>query len=114
LPPGSLSRLWATVLLSIHGDGRGKRTALLRLAEWVVAHPDDDDHNGDDGRGAGSGALSLIGIALRSTRGPEAHAAVAALARVAVHRPALRRRIGASFPELKLELAPNAAIDVQA
>lgn len=114
LPEGSLLRLWATTLLSIHGGSRGKVTALRQLAARLV---DDDTPEAES-----EVLLPLVAAALRSTRGPEVKGALAALARAAFTSPTAAARIARAFPALALPGAhganratgANGALEVQA
>ena len=89
--PQSLQHLWATAVLAVHRGSRARRLATAQLAERVIRKPEEVD-----------ALLPILGFALRSIRAPERRTALAALARVAFQRPALKDALARALPELKL------------
>lgn len=88
--PESLRWLWASVLLNVHRGGRAKPQVVRQLVESIERRP------GDLGL-----LLPLLAVALRSSRGPERAAGLAAVARLAEHRDGAALAIESAFPELK-------------
>jgi hypothetical protein len=89
--PETLRHLWVTTLLAVHRGSRDKRAVIEQIADRIIERPAEAE-----------ALLPLLGVALRSVREPERRAALAALARAAFERPALRMAISAKLPELKL------------
>lgn len=87
----TLRHVWATTLLAVRRGGKAKRGALDQIAARLARHPAEADS-----------LLPLLGIALRSVRAPERRTALAAVARAAVHDPALTSAISRVLPELTL------------
>ena len=94
LDPTSVRHLWATTLLGVHRGSRSKRVALKQIADRVIA-------------GEGE-LLPLLALSLRSVRAPERRAALAAITRAALARPAFRADVEAAVPELGLPAAEEA------
>jgi hypothetical protein len=89
--PESLRLLWASVLLNVHRGSRAKPGALRQAARWIDRRPEDADS-----------LLPLLAAALRSARGPERRAGLAAIAQLVARRPDTASRVRSSIPELKL------------
>ena len=82
--------LWASVLLTFIGAaGRSRR--------WC-GRPMVRDRAAGGGRGV---AVATDGGGVRSARGPERRAGLAAVAELVERRPQIVSRVGATFPELK-------------
>ena len=86
----ALRLLWASVLLNIH---RGSRAKPQREAsrERIERRPEDVQS-----------FLPLLAVALRSARGPERRAGLAAVAELVARRPETVSLVNAAIPELKL------------
>jgi hypothetical protein len=90
---GQLVRfLWASVLLNIHRGGKSKPVVVRQLARRLERHAEEAPT-----------LLPILAVALRSVRGPEWRAGLAAVVQVTERRPELRALVRASFPELKTE-----------
>jgi hypothetical protein len=88
--PDALRWLWASVLLNVHRGGRAKPTVVRQLVDRIERKP-----------GELESLLPLLAVALRSSRGPERRAGLAAVARLAEHREGAGPAIRSAFPELK-------------
>jgi hypothetical protein len=88
--PALVRFLWASVLLNIHRGGRQKPVAVAQVAGRLLRRPEEADE-----------LLPLLAVALRSVRGPEFRAGLAAVVRLAQERPALAGVVRESFPELE-------------
>ncbi|MBX7115156.1 MAG: hypothetical protein K1X64_12575 [Myxococcaceae bacterium] len=89
--PETLRAVWATSLLAIHRGGRAKRAVAVQVADRIISM-----------QGEADALLPLLAIALRSIRAPERRQALAHLARATLRVPALRTKVEALLPELKL------------
>ncbi len=85
-----LRGLWAAVLLDAHRGGRAKPAAVAQILDRLEARP-----------GEAAALLPILGVALRSVRGPERRAGLVAVVRL-VERggPEVGRLVRAAFPEL--------------
>lgn len=90
LGPEDLRWLWASVLLNVHRGGRAKPTVVRQLVSRLERRPDEL-----------ASLLPLLAVALRSSRGPERRAGLAAVARLIEHRAEAAPLIRSSFPELQ-------------
>ncbi|MEN1678432.1 MAG: hypothetical protein AAGJ46_02490 [Planctomycetota bacterium] len=94
-PPGEardgLATVWASVLLGVHRGGRQKLKATRQLAAELVAHPEQADK-----------LLPVLAAAVRSVRGPESRAGLAAVVASLATRPELAEAIARHLPELQL------------
>jgi hypothetical protein len=97
LDPTRLRLLWATVLLNIHRGSRAKPIALAQLARRLEQKPEE----------AGA-LLPILAVALRSIRGPEWRAGLAAVIQLVERRPELGEVVSKEFPELELEVTSAA------
>jgi hypothetical protein len=86
----NLLRLWAAVLLNIHRGNRAKPLVVRQLMRRVERHPDDLPR-----------LLPILGVALRSVRGPEWRAGLAAVVRLVERRPETAPTVRSAFPELQ-------------
>lgn len=89
LGPESLRSLWAAVLLNVHRGNRAKPIAVRQLLRSLERNPD-----------AAPDLLPLLGVALRSVRGPERRAGLVAVVQLVGRRPGVEPLARASFPEL--------------
>ena len=99
--PGTSSRdlapVWSAVLAGVYRGGRQKLKAIDQLAAAVGRHPEQ-----------AAELLSVLAVAVRSIRKPEARAALAAVARIVDRSPELEPLVAQRLPELSL--SPAAAI----
>ncbi|HEY1068146.1 MAG TPA: hypothetical protein VGE52_18630 [Pirellulales bacterium] len=86
-----LGVLWSSVLLNVHRGARQKPLAVKQLGEAIAAEP----------QRAGEW-LPVLAAAVRSIRGPERRAGLAAVATLLEQRPELGGAIGRTFSELSL------------
>lgn len=92
LPAGSktdLSSLWATVLLGVHRGGRLKAKAVHQIGDAILGDPERADT-----------LLPVLAVAVRSVRGPEMRAGLAAVAGLLERRPELTEPMRRHLPEL--------------
>ncbi len=87
----TLRLLWATVLLNIHRGSRAKPKVTRQIVHAIRRRPEDAE-----------ALLPLLGVALRSARGPERRAGLAALAEMIERQVRSAAQLSAFFPELKL------------
>jgi hypothetical protein len=92
LDAGLLRLLWATVLLNIHRGGRTKPLVVRQLLRRLERRP----HEAPE-------LLPLLAVSLRSVRGPEWRAGLAAVVQLVEHRPEMGPLVREPFPELELE-----------
>jgi hypothetical protein len=88
--PDPLTGVWRAVLLGVHRGGRQKAKAVQQIARAISEDPQ-----------CGDALLPVLAVAVRSVRGPEARAGLAAIARVLEDHPALAEAVGRHLPELK-------------
>ena len=91
LDPEALRVLWATVLLNVHRGHRAKPVVVRQLLASLRRNPD-----------ASADLLPLLGVALRSVRGPERRAGLVAVVQLVEARPDVEVLALAAFPELAL------------
>jgi hypothetical protein len=89
--PDALRLLWASMLLNIHRGSRAKPTVVRQVVRWIQRRPQDADS-----------LLPLLAVAMRSGRGPERRAGLAAVAALLERRPDTISQVSATLPELKL------------
>jgi len=99
--PKTLDRLWATTLLSVHRGSRAKRLAALQVAERLAALMSAPD-TAQQAPLERKSLLKLMSHVLRSIRGTERIAALAALSKACWAEPRLRAAVEEAVPELKL------------
>jgi hypothetical protein len=87
-----LENVWRTVLLGINRGGRQKVKAVQQVAHAIIENP-----------GRVAALLPVLVVAVRSVRGPEARAGLAAVVRVVEAKPELSSVVRQLLPELKLE-----------
>jgi hypothetical protein len=90
LDPELLRLLWASVLLNVHRGGRAKPVVIRQLLRRLERRPEEVPR-----------LLPLLAVALRSTRGPEWRAGLAAVVQLAEREPSARAAVASAFPELK-------------
>ncbi len=87
----TLRLLWASVLLNIHRGSRAKPKVTRQIVRAISRRPQDAE-----------ALLPLLGVALRSARGPERRAGLAAVAGLIERQVPTAAQLSAVFPELKL------------
>jgi hypothetical protein len=88
-----LDDVWRSVLLGVHCGGRQKAKAVRQIAQAILAEP-----------ARAETLLPVLAAAVRSVRGPEARAGLAAVVGAAEARPELAEAVRRFLPELKLEV----------
>jgi len=91
----NLPSVWRSVLLGVHRGGRQKAKAVRQIAQAIVDDP-----------GRGEALLPVLAVAVRSVRGPEARAGLAAVMNVVEARPQLGEAVRRNLPELKILETP--------
>ena len=86
-----LRALWAAVLLHVHRGSRAKPGVVGQVLRRLEASPDE-----------APSLLPLLGVALRSVRGPERRAALVAVVRLVERRGQVAALVRSSFPELQI------------
>ena len=86
-----LENLWRSVLLGVHRGGRQKAKAVQQIAQAIVENP-----------ARGDALLPVLAVAVRSVRGPEARAGLAAVVSVVEAQPQLAEAVRRILPEMKL------------
>jgi hypothetical protein len=89
--PTNLQHLWRSVILGVHRGGRQKAKAVQQIARAIVEDP-----------ARGDALLPVLAVAVRSVRGPEARAGLAAVMSVFELRPQLAEDIRRHLPEMKI------------
>lgn len=92
LDPDLLRSLWASVLLNVARGHRAKPLAVRQIVRRAEARPGDLP-----------ALLPILAVALRSVRGPEFRAGLAAVVGLAERDEAARALIVRTFPELQLD-----------
>lgn len=85
-----LENLWRTVLLGVHRGGRQKAKAVQQIAQAIVANPAQVES-----------LLPVLAVAVRSVRGPEARAGLAAIVGLVTAQPQLAGAVQRHLPEMK-------------
>jgi hypothetical protein len=85
-----LENLWRTVLLGVHRGGRQKAKAVQQIAHAIVANPAQVET-----------LLPVLAVAVRSVRGPEARAGLAAVVSLVTAQPQLADAVQRHLPEMK-------------
>ena len=98
LSADQLSPVWCAVLLGVHRGGRQKLKAVREIAEAIARTP-----------ASAAQLLPIMSVAVRSVRGPEMRAGLAAVMILLNQRPELAAAVRALLPELKFELGEVAA-----
>jgi hypothetical protein len=86
---GELAPLWCTVVLGVHRGGRQKQKVVHQLAAEITRRPERCQE-----------LAPILAVAVRSIRGPERRAGLAAVASVLAQRPELQSTLGGVLPEL--------------
>jgi hypothetical protein len=86
-----LENIWRSVLLGVHRGGRQKTRAVQQIARAIVSNPARVDT-----------LLPVLAVAVRSVRGPEARAGLAAIISVVEAQPQIGAAVRRLLPELKL------------
>lgn len=92
----ALTPLWATVLLGVERGNRQKPKAAAQLAAAMIKEPTQAEK-----------LLPVLLVAVRSIRGPEMRAGLAALMQVLERCPELQATAAAQLPELIFETTSN-------
>ncbi len=82
--------LWASVLLNVQRGGRTKPLVVTQMVRRLERKPDE-----------ARALLPILGVALRSVRGPEWRAGLAGIVGLVQRRPDLEPAVRRAFPELK-------------
>lgn len=98
LSADQLAPVWCAVLLGVHRGGRQKLKAVREIAEAVARRPE-----------SASQLLPVLVVAVRSVRGPEMRAGLAAVMTLLEARPELVAAVRAGLPELQFQLGEVAA-----
>lgn len=93
-----LAPVWCAVLLGVHRGGRQKPKAVRELADAIAREP-----------GKAASLLPVLAVAVRSVRGPEMRAGLAAVMSLLARRPELGAAVRACLPELEFGEAGEAA-----
>lgn len=97
-----LAPVWTTVLLDVHRGGRQKLKALRQIAGALTQKPD------------AAALLPVLAATVRSIRGPEARAALAAVMTLIAARPELEAAVTTALPELVLHPAAESLFQAAA
>jgi len=89
LDPELVRFLWASVLLNIHRGGRTKPVVVQQMVRRASRRPEEAPL-----------LLPILGVALRSIRGPEWRAGLAGVVRLVEQHPELEGPMRQAFPEL--------------
>jgi hypothetical protein len=81
--------IWCAVLLGVHRGGRQKAKAVRQIADAIADEPN-----------RAAGLLPVLAVAIRSVRGPEMRAGIAAVMSLIARRPELATSVRAKLPEL--------------
>lgn len=85
-----LENIWRAVLLGVHRGGRQKAKAVQQIAQAIVANPAQVET-----------LLPVLAVAVRSVRGPEARAGLAAVVGLVTAQPQLADTVQRHLPEMK-------------
>lgn len=88
-----LSWLWSSVLLGVHRGGRHKLKAIEQLVAAIIDHPE-----------RGEELVPVLGVAVRSIRGPERRAGLAGVARLVDLCPGAVEYLRRELPELSFDV----------
>ena len=92
LSADQLAPVWCAVLLGVHRGGRQKLKAVREIADAIVRAP-----------GSVAQLLPVLVVAVRSVRGPEMRAGLAAVMTLVAARPELAPAVRARLPELQFQ-----------
>jgi hypothetical protein len=85
-----LENVWRSVLLGVHRGGRQKAKAVRQISQAIVENPQRVDT-----------LLPVLAVAVRSVRGPESRAGLAAVVTLTEARPELAEAVRRHLPEMK-------------
>jgi hypothetical protein len=85
-----LENVWRSVLLGVHRGGRQKAKAVRQISQAIVENPERVE-----------ALLPVLAVAVRSVRGPESRAGLAAVVSLAEERPQLAEAVRRHLPEMK-------------
>ena len=85
-----LENVWRSVLLGVHRGGRQKAKAVRQISRAIVENPERLET-----------LLPVLAVAVRSVRGPESRAGLAAVVSLTEARPQLAEAVRRHLPELK-------------
>jgi hypothetical protein len=85
-----LENIWRCVLLGVHRGGRQKAKAVRQISQAIVKNPERVE-----------ALLPVLAVAVRSVRGPESRAGLAAVVSLAEARPQLAEAVRRHLPEMK-------------
>ncbi len=98
LTADQLAPVWCAVLLGVHRGGRQKLKAVRDLAAAIACEP-----------ASAPKLLPVLAVAVRSVRGPEMRAGLAAVMTLLAARPELTDAVRARLPELQFRPGEAAA-----
>jgi hypothetical protein len=87
-----LTLLWTSTLLGVHRGGRQKLKATEQIADAIIKHPT-----------RATALIPVLAVAVRSIRGPEARAGLAAVMRIVIRRPEIASQVQRDIPELQCD-----------
>jgi hypothetical protein len=85
-----LENIWRSVLLGVHRGGRQKAKAVRQISQAIVENPERVET-----------LLPVLAVAVRSVRGPESRAGLAAVVSLTEARPELAEAVRRHLPEMK-------------
>jgi len=85
-----LENIWRSVLLGVHRGGRQKAKAVRQISQAIAENPERVET-----------LLPVLAVAVRSVRGPESRAGLAAVVSLAEARPQLAEAVRRHLPEMK-------------
>ena len=98
LSADQLAPVWCAVLLGVHRGGRQKLKAVREVAAAIAREPEKS-----------TSLLPVLAVAVRSVRGPEMRAGLAAVMTLLAARPELADAVRARLPELQFQTTEVAA-----
>ena len=93
-----LAPIWCAVLLGVHRGGRQKAKAVRQIADAISEEPT-----------RAVALLPVLAVAIRSVRGPEMRAGLAAVMSLIARRPELAATVREKLPELRFSCEEVAA-----
>lgn len=98
LSTDQLAPIWCAVLLGVHRGGRQKLKAVRQVSDAIARQPD-----------RAASLLPVLAVAVRSIRGPEMRAGLAAVMTLLARHPELEPQVRALLPELNFQAGEVAA-----
>lgn len=95
LSADALTPVWSAVLAGVHRGGRQKLKAILQIKAAIFDSPQRLET-----------LLPVLTVAVRSVRGPEKAAALAAVVELATYRPEIEPALAQALPELQFVQEP--------